>query len=398
MPRLALRHPRLRLRPALGVAALLLAFVLLATGCATGCGSGDYRARAVGPNGEVTIVMDTTRWNGPLGEAARRAVAPSLRTLPQPQPLFDVRRRDMRSALAFNQIKERKHVVFVAPLGDSTREARFLRQRFSDEARAAIEGGQPAVIKRGDLWRRGQIVYYVTAATPEGVMQALEASGPAIRDTLLAATLDRMEGDMFEKGRQVEVERALMQRHGFAVKVQHDYQVAVDTTTDSTGVVWMRRFAGGSKGPSRRSLLAYYEEDADPARLTPERIYALRDSLTRQYMRGNVGGYVQIDHRRALQTEQIDFLGRYGFETRGLWYMVGPGETEGELLQYGGGGPFVTYSFYDQPSGRLYLLDGQVFAPGYNTKRQFLRQLDVIARTFRTRAEAPPDDAALAER
>jgi hypothetical protein len=365
---------------------------------AAGCGDGDYRARAVGPTGEVTIVMDTTRWDGPLGEAARRAVAPTLATLPQPQRLFDVRQRDMRSALAFNQIKERKHVVFVAPLSDSTREARFLRQRFSPEALEAIEGGQTAVVKRDDLWRRGQVVYYVTAATPEGVMQALEQSGPALRDTLLAAVRAKMEGEMFEKARQVEVEQTLMQRHGFAVKVQHDYQVAVDTTTDSTGVVWIRRFAGGSKGPSRRSLLVYYEKGADPATLTPARIYALRDSLTRRYMRGNVGGYVQIDRRRPLETEQIDFLGRYGFETRGLWYMVGPGETEGELLQYGGGGPFVTYSFYDQPSGRLYLLDGQVFAPGYNTKRQFLRQLDVIAHTFRTRADAPPDDAALAER
>jgi hypothetical protein len=52
----------------------------------------------------------------------------------------------------------------------------------------------------------------------------------------------------------------------------------------------------------------------------------------------------------------------------------------------GMGGPFLTYAFYDEPSGRLYLIDGMVFAPSFK-KREFLRQMEVIAFTFRTRQE-----------
>ena len=72
------------------------------------------------------------------------------------------------------------------------------------------------------------------------------------------------------------------------------------------------------------------------------------------------------------------------YETRGLWQMVG--EENGKKIQYGMGGAFLTYAFYDQPSSRLYLIDGMVFAPNF-PKREFLRQLEVIAYTFRTRQE-----------
>ncbi len=62
------------------------------------------------------------------------------------------------------------------------------------------------------------------------------------------------------------------------------------------------------------------------------------------------------------------------------------GRENGEKIEFGMGGPFLTYTFYDQATGRIYMIDGMVFAPGYS-KREFLRQMEVIAHTFRTRAE-----------
>ena len=58
----------------------------------------------------------------------------------------------------------------------------------------------------------------------------------------------------------------------------------------------------------------------------------------------------------------------------------------GVKRQSGMGGPFLTYTFYDQESGRVYMIDGMVFAPGYE-KREFLRQVEVIAHTFKSGEE-----------
>lgn len=353
--------------------------VLAAT---AGCGDGDYRPRATGPEGEVTIVMDSTRWNGAVGEAVRAHIAPYMNTLPTPERAFDLRHFSLTSQDVFDNVKRRKNVVFIAPLSDSTREASFMRTRLSEEAEEAVQAGQTAVVAKPNLWRRSQRVYFVTARNPQGLIDALQDQGPRIRSTFHNITLTRMQDEMFEKARQYALEDTLLQRHGFAVNVQHDYQIAIDTTTASRGFVWLRRILSDT----RRGLFVYYEDNADPSQLSPEWVYATRDSLTQRYLRGNVGGFVKIDYRRPLETENRDFLDRYAFVTRGLWYMVGENE-DGELFQYGGGGPFVNYAFYDQQQDRIYMIDGMVFAPGYD-KRTFLRQMEVIARTFRTQAEA----------
>ena len=93
-----------------------------------------------------------------------------------------------------------------------------------------------------------------------------------------------------------------------------------------------------------------------------------------KYIRGTFeGSYMEIDRRRPVTTENINFLDRFGYETRALWHMTGDAM----------GGPLLNYSFYDEEQRRIYMIDGMVFAPRYN-KREFLRQVEAIAYTFRT--------------
>lgn len=342
-----------------------------------GCESSDFRLEAVGPEDQLTIVIDSTHWEGPVGEALREYVSAQIATLPNPEDAFDVRQISIKSQNDLEQATRFKNVLFVAPLSDTTNEAKFIKSLLSEEARQAIEDGGSAVVPRKDVWRSRQQVFYVTAATPEALAETLEEDGPNIRRRLDEAVRGRLYRNMFDRGRQPDIERQLMDEHGFAVNAQHDYVVAVDTTD----FVWLRRILSDTW----RSLFVYYEDNANPAKLTPEWVYTTRDSLSRRYLQGSLAGWVEIDRRRPLITEEINFLDRYALETRGLWYMVG--EENGEKVQYGGGGPFLTYAFYDQPTGRLYLIDGMVFAPNYD-KREFLRQLEVIAYTFRTREDA----------
>lgn len=365
-----------RALPCLLLAALLPLFALL------GC-EGDYRPRAVGAEGELTIVMDSTHWTGPVGDALRSNVTPWVETLPVSERYFEIRHVELTSQRTFESIQDLKNIVIIAPLSDTTNEATFLERRLSEEAREAVMNGQTAVVNKPNLWRRSQRVYFITAATPEGLVQALQEQGPKVRQTFNEITLQRMEREMYEKARQHALEDTLMNRHDFAVNVQHDFQLAIDSTTDSTGFVWLRRLLA----ETRREFFVYYIENASPSRITPEWIYATRDSLTRKYMQGSVRGFVRIDYRRPLETREIDILGRYGSENRGLWHLVADGEEEGEFQSMGQGGPFLNYTFYDQDTDRIYMLDGSVFAPGYD-KLEFIRQMEVMAKTFRTEAES----------
>lgn len=370
--------------PLLLAAAVCLAFVLV------GC-EGDYRPRAIGKEGEVTVVMDSSHWTGPVGDTFRESVTPWINTLPQPERYFEIRHLEFSSERVYETIQDLKNVVVVAPLSDSTNEANFLRRRLSTEARQAVMDGQIAVVSKPDLWRRSQRVYFVTAATSEALVTALEQQGGEIQNTFKEATLQRMEREMYDDARQFALEDTLMSQHGFAVNVQHDFQLAVDTTTASTGFVWLRRLLA----KTRREFFVYYEDDMSPSDITPEWIYETRDSLTRKYLRGSVAGFVRIDDRRALTAEQTEFKGRYGYEARGLWHMVAATDNPNEFQSVGGGGPFVTYAFYDQSTDRVYLMDGSVFAPDFD-KLEFLRQMEVMAHTFRTQEQSAEEDAAVA--
>ncbi|MFW5973367.1 MAG: DUF4837 family protein, partial [Bacteroidota bacterium] len=217
-------------------------------------------------------------------------------------------------------------------------------------------------------------VYFISASDEEGLIEAIAEHGSELRESFNEITRRRVTREMFRRGRQPEVEEQLIEDHGFAVNVQHDYVVV----TDTTGFVWMRRVLTDTW----RSLFVHYVEDADPAMLSSDWVLARRDSLTRQYVQGNLGGWVEIDRRRPLESREIDFLGRYGYEVRGLWQMVGENDA-GESVQFGMGGPFVTYAFYDQDTNRIFMIDGMVFAPNFD-KREFLRQMEVIAYSFRT--------------
>lgn len=371
----------------LSLSAVVASCLLLAT--LVGCG-GDYRPRAVGPEGEVTVVMDSTSWEGPLGTAFRSNVAPYVNTLPVPERMFSLRQVDLTSQATYERVQDQKNIVFVAPLSDTTNEANFMRDRLSEDVRAAVEGGEALVVPRPNLWRKSQRVFYVTAADTDQLIRALETQSDQIRETFREITLERMQREMFEKERQFGLEDSLMSTHGFAVNVQHDYQIAEQDLEGPAKSVWLARVLIDT----RRDLIVHYVEDASPSLITPEWIVNTRDSLTRKYIRGSMAGFARIDKRRELETNEQDFIGRYGYQTTGLWHLVADPDSveldgdygDDEYVEMGGGGPFVNYTFYDQDSGRVYMIDGSVFAPTFD-KLQFLRQMKVIARTFRTESE-----------
>lgn len=374
---------RLALRSRLMRALILSLVVGLAPFIALiGC-EGDYRPRAVGAEGELTVVMDSSHWTGDVGEALRENVTPWVKTLPSWERYFNIRHLELSSERTYESIQDLKNVIIIAPLSDTTNEATFLERRLSEDAQEAVMSGQSAVVSKPNLWRRSQRVFFITAATPEGLVQALQEQGAQVRESFQEITLQRMKRDMYDKARRHELEDSLMNRHGFAVNVQHDFQLAIDSTTDSTGFVWLRRLLA----KTRREFFVHYFENASPEQITPEWIFETRDSLTRKYYRGNVEGFIRIDYRRPLEAREVNVVDRYGFESRGLWHMVAPAEQEGEFRSLGQGGPFVNYTFYDQASDRIYMLDGSVFAPGFD-KLELLRQMEVMAKTFRTAQEA----------
>ena len=352
-------------------------FLLLVLVGLSACGDrGDTRLSALGKEGIITVIADSATWEGPVGDALRDELGSDILTLPNNEPHFHLERVDMDGpAVITNAIKKRKYVIIAAVLDEQTTEGRLMRASLDSASAALVRQQRAVVVQQEDLWYRNQMVVYATGATTGLLAQEIATEGETLRYVFNLESRKQVTNTIFRRGRQENKEKAMMDKHDFAINVQHDFV----TPKDTTDFIWLRRILGDDNW---RSIFVHYIEDADPSILTTDWIYKTRDSLTSQYLKGTLDGWVEIDRRRELETENINFLDRYGFETRGLWHMVGFVPDSGRKINMGGGGPFITYTFYEEKQQRIYMIDAMVFAPKFD-KREFLRHMEATAYTFR---------------
>ena len=359
---------------------VLPALLLALSAC--GPGTTPHLPNAVGPPGEILVVTDSVTWAGPVGAALRetlgRSVAPPLNVAD-----FRLRRRDLSNA-SFPVLRASRNVIFAHALapGDTSAVARFLEARIDSAGLGLIQAGEGVfVAPRRDMWANGQAVVFAAAGSDSLLAEAFRQRADTLRALYTDLTLAQLREDMFERGRQVTVEEDLLRTHGFTVNVQHDYFISQDTTAAPAGLpghfLRLRRVLSDTW----RDLWIYYEEADAPA----DTVYADRvtDALLQTYVRGAYdSSFVQVDRLRPVVSDSLRMAGYPARATRGLWRM-----TEDFM-----GGPFIRYSFYEPTQNRRYVLFGMVYAPQHRfkaDKRDFLRQLEVIARTFRT-DDAPP--------
>jgi len=353
---------------------------ILAVVVASGCGADDRRPPATGKEGVITVVMSDENWDGSIGETVRDELAKPVETLPVPEPAFALEQFDLTTSDLFRKvIQQRKYVLFAATLDEESNVATYIKSGLDENTLERIRSGESGVMQRPDAWYRNQLVVYTVAPTKEQLIEQITDKGDDLRYVFDEATRDRLTERMFRRMRQTQLEEVLMDKHDFAVNVQHDYFIAQDTLN----FIRMRRVLS----ETWREVFIYYIDDANPDMLTEEWILAKRDSLTEQFVRGTYdGSYVKIDRRRPVTQDNISFLGRFAYETRALWHM-----TEDAM-----GGPLLNYTFYDEQQRRIYMIDGMVFAPAFN-KREFLRQVEAIAYTFRSRRDEMKADAGASE-
>ncbi|OZC02612.1 DUF4837 family protein [Rubricoccus marinus] len=364
----------------------LAVFALLASGAALlGCERSLVGLQpAVGAIPEILVVTDSATWAGTVGDAVRQELAKPIMTLPNQQGAFKLRYQPLASQF-LSQIRETRNVIFVAPIGVETPIGEYIRARIPEGQQGAIESGNSvAVTIRENLWAAGQIAVTATAANDSLLASAIIERGDSLRAAFDRNVLATTTREMFDAGRQNEIETELLASRGWTVAMQHDYVQIQDSTLTVAGrtgdFIRFRRVI-----PDSWRDFFVFTQDGVSELPSDDEMDRLTDGLLEVFARGEEDdSYVQQDFRRPMVRETLPLAGREARETRGLWFMV-------EDLM---GGAFIRYAFVDPETDRLYLYYGMTFAPSRTLdKREFLRQMEAIATTFRTtqdeaRAEA----------
>jgi len=301
---------------------------------------------AVGDSNDLVIIHDAG-----AGDIAGLAVATmeGEQSWLLGEPLFST---TVTTADRAGDLKSLRHVLLVG-----SREGGGV----ADMARKVFPGleraGAPELMIAEDVWAKRQVVAALIGDDLPSVESFLRERGEEVRAAIEEAAVERLADSLVEAAAEAGMKSAMEERFGWSVSPPTGYDLF--TTNFADGFVFFRR-----TGPDRTVFL--YWTQGGPEYVSEQYAIAARDEVAGAYFDGDA-----IEWNRPVEAEYVEFAGRKAVRVSAWW-------GNRELV---GGGPFRTYCFYDEGSGRVYLLDVSLFAPSYD-KTALMRNLDAIAHTF----------------
>lgn len=346
---------------------------------------GDYRKKASGSFGEVIVVMDSSKFESETAEAIREVYGQPIKTLPNFEPMFDLKFQGFDNNEQLEQIKRNKNLIIASPLSDSSNTTEFIRALLDDEIEERVESEDSYAFPFQNQWYRNQWTIILTSNNDSVLAEKIRNSEGTLVDNLLEKEMDRWEEEIYERGEQTALADSIWQDHGWKIRIQHDWNKNIDTTHTENGdefkFLTMRR----PLPDNDRWFWAWWKDDVkDIQFLDDDWINAKRDSLMEDWIRGSrEESYVTTEYRRPVETESFELKdGLIAYETLGTWQMTGDAM----------GGPFVNMTVYDEENDRLFMMEFAQFAPQYN-KRRFVRQFRTMLRTFDTDSTWVPEES-----
>jgi hypothetical protein len=323
---------------------------LLAMLLVVACG---HLPEGVGSNHEIMVVCDADQWprfEGILGEVFGREVL-----TPQEERVFYIRRGRPEE---FDFYKKWKNLILLATFDHSGQTAELMEQFLSAEAREKVAIGEAHLFTRQNVWAQDQEVFFLAAEKEADLAEYLRLNSTRLFELMENALNAKITKFIYERGRRLPLERRLYQDYGWTLQIPKGYDVVKELPQEH--FIWIRR------QQPQRWIFVHWESSSDVI-FTAQECIRWRDRAGEKYYQGDriVPDYVT--------SEQVAFAGRRALRVTGIW-------ENKELLV---GGPFRTYCFYDQNTGRRYMVDAAVHAAG-TEKEPYLRQVDLIIATFST--------------
>jgi hypothetical protein len=316
------------------------------------------KSDSIGDGTDIYVIADSADWaflEPTMIEIFQREIL-----TPQPELVFNL---IQVSPANFSQHAKRKNLILAGAL--EAEGSVVSKVGLSAEVKQRVAEGTAFVFPKHDQWSKNQLLVVLVSNTLPELQQKMIENREFLHDLFEEKLIDETVREMYGRLEQVKVEKELLERFGWSVRVQHDYMINIERPQDR--FVMLRRSLPGRE----RWLFVHWIDNGDSSVITPEWATGTRNRLTEKFYEGD-----RI-HPKYTKIDTVDFLGRRALKLEGLW------ENEVKII----GGPFRSYSFYDAASQRVYMIDLAVLYPG-GKKEPFLRQLDVMAHTFKTAVEA----------
>lgn len=323
---------------------------------------------ATGESGEVILVMDSAKWAGPLGEELRNTFKAPLPGLLQDEPKFNLIYVDPDK---FNRIlKTTKNLIVVYSFEGNSRGDQIVRNYFTQESRQKIQDNPNLfMLKQDDLFAKGQSVLYLFQVSTDSLINHITANREKLQQYFLDVEKNRFSKALYNAPSEKGIENKLLNDHQCYLRVPYGYEIAVETDN----AIWLRLM---DRKIDKNIFITYADYESEEA-FTVKNIIKFRGQRWRRFILGSDSlSYMVTEPLVPVDSSTVNIRNKFSVEVRGIW----------KLNNNSMGGPFLGYTLVDPALGRLYYIEGFVYAPG-EKKRNPLRELETILWTFETQME-----------
>lgn len=312
---------------------------------------------ARGDIGEIILVMDSASWQGELGDELIRTFRKPYPGLPQEEPYFNV---NYVNPLRLNSVlKSAKNMIFVTTFDKKNRASRVLQSNFTPESVEKIKNDSSYfMFTKKDEFARDQRILHLFAKNQKTLIRKIAANREGLRNYFEQIEKKRINNKIF-KNSEKDIEQVIADKHGIEIKIPFGFMLAKNLKN----FAWVRV----KDAAIEKNIFIYHQPFSS---LEPfQDIKNFREKITSSYLRDSekLDLYITIQDEYPLQIKEVNFNDIYAKECRGLW----------KVSDATAGGPFLSYTFVDENTNRLYYIEGYVYAAG-TTKRNFMREIEAI--------------------
>ena len=310
-----------------------------------------------GADAEIFVLADSTIWR--TAEPVVRETFERPLVTPQRETVFTVIHKDFHNFMRY------KNLVFLATLDDSGTVSDAVKSILKPEQIEKVKSGDYLFVKK-DEWASDQFIMFLVSNRETELIQKINENKNYLFN-LYDNYWTEVRAEFFVRGAaEKEMEKRLLNKYGWMLRIQDDFQIEIEDSTENF-VMLYKSF------PEQWISIKWIDTD-DPSLITKEWCIKKRNEIGEKYYRGD-----QVEEKFEEPVfEEVEFLGKRAGKLSALW------QNEKEVC----GGSFINYSFYDEDSERIYILDYALFYPKLGKrKRPYLRKGEILLHTFRTKNE-----------
>jgi len=321
---------------------------------------------AVGNGDDIIVIADSALYYEL--EAEMLHVFEKIIYTPQPENLFNLQRENFRK---FSKLQNRKNIIILGALDSDDNTSKYIKASLDSSVTELVRNNEESFINKPNLWAKDQLVMFLVSSSVDELKKNILKRNEELLYSFRKASNQRLFAKLYKPSLELKKIKAdILSNYGWTLYVQPAIDYAKSDSVNN--FVWLR---SGRNTPIERWMFVHWIENADAKYLNNDSLINIRNRVTKKYYRTSDDSvYVDIAYGMSKpMVAQANFNGRYALMSQGFW----------KFSDKSGGGPFVSYSFLDEKSGRFYMIDASIFAPKYY-KKKLLQRADVVLSSFRT--------------